>query len=261
MRHNNMPSFTIATLVTDAEEYANMQRSFKEGGFTEPACEFLTLDNTGTLQTSAYLGLNQMLDDAAGRYVLLCHQDVRLIEDGYDRLTHLLEELESHDPTWAVAGNAGGQGPGRIAIRISDPHGEGQHLGNLPAKVAALDENFMVVKREARIGFSRDLDGFHMYGADLCLVAHTLGYSTYVINFHLRHLSGGNISPDFLRSEAAFRKKWSRAFRPRWIQTTCTLIFVSGSRLSRWLPWLWTGGRKKFLLKISPPTDEFEGEA
>ena len=260
MRHNNMPKFSIATLVTDLAEYAKMQRSFREGGFTEPDCEFLTVDNTGTVQTSAYLGLNQMLEAAAGRYVLLCHQDVRLIEDGYDRLTCLLEELETHDPTWAVAGNAGGRGPGRIAICISDPHGESQHRGNLPAKVTALDENFMVVKREARVGFSRDLDGFHMYGADLCLVAQTLGYGSYVINFHLRHLSGGKISPEFLRSAAAFRKKWSRAFRPRWIQTTCTLIFVSGSRLSRWLPWLWNGSGKKFLLKFALPKDDFERE-
>jgi len=158
---------------------------------------------------------------------------VRLIGDGRQTLDALLADLERRDPSWALAGNAGGIGPGRLALRITDPHGLDRRVGELPARVVTLDENFIVVKRSARLGFSRDLAGYHLYGADLCLVADILGYTSYVIDFHLQHLSPGTKSTDFHAVEAAFRSKWSRAFRSRWLQTTCTLVPISGDRLDR----------------------------
>jgi len=164
---------------------------------------------------------------------VLCHQDLRLIEDGADRLEAVLSELEARDAGWAVAGNAGGTGLGRLAMRISDPHGENRRIGSLPERAMSLDENFLVLKRSARIGLSRDLTGFHFYGADLCLAADIMGHSAYVIDFHLRHLSDGRISPAFYQARAAFRAKWSRALRPRWMQTTCGVMRLSGSRLGQ----------------------------
>jgi hypothetical protein len=97
----------------------------------------------------------------------------------------------------------------------------------------SLDENFMVVKRSARLSFSRDLTGFHFYGADLCLVADMLGYSTYVIDFHLEHLSRGVKGASFTAMEQAFVAKWGRALRPRLLQTTCSLVSLTGDSLSR----------------------------
>lgn len=226
------PVYTIGTLVNDRAQYDAMRASFARGGFTEPDCEFLMIDNTGSEQTSAFAGLNRILDVARGTYVVLCHQDVRLIADGRAALDARLSELAEIDPHWAIAGNAGGVGPGRLALRISDPHGRDRRVGELPARVASIDENFIVVKRAARIGFSRDLDGFHFYGPDLCLAADVLGYRSYVIDFHLEHLSAGTRSKAFWDAERAFRAKWSRALRPRWVQTTCTLLRLSGSELA-----------------------------
>ena len=213
--------------------YEAMLASFRERGVDAPDCEFLHIDNTGTEQTEAYAGLNQLLNRSRGRYVILCHQDVRLIGDGREKLDVALTALEQRDPCWALAGNAGGEGPGRLALRITDPHGTDTRVGDLPVRVATLDENFIVVKRAARIGFSRDLAGFHFYGADICLVADILGYTSYVIDFHLQHLSPGNKSADFFVAQSAFRAKWSRALRSRWLQTTCALVPISGDRLGR----------------------------
>lgn len=225
--------YTIATLVNDCAQYRDMRRSFEAGGFTWPDCEYLQVDNTGAAQTCAYSGLNRMLDEARGEIVILCHQDVRLLADGRAQLDARLAELEAIDPAWALAGNAGGIAPGRLAIRITDPHGADRHVGDLPARVTSLDENFIVVKRAARVGFSRDLSGFHFYGADICLVASLLGYTAYVIDFHLRHLSPGNKGRDFRAAEALFRAKWSRALRPRWMQTTCSLLKLAGNPVQR----------------------------
>lgn len=225
-------AYSIGTLVTDAALYSRMKASFRSGGFVEADCEYLPVDNTGASQTSAYAGLNRVLTAARGRYVILCHQDVELLSDGRSALDSRLDELERLDPSWAVAANAGGVEPGRLALRISDPHGNDQRVGRFPQRVVSVDENFIIVKRAARIGFSNDLSGFHFYGADICMAAEVMGYSAYVIDFHLRHLSPGNSkTAEFAASLAAFERKWSRALRPRFVQTTCALAAVSGSRL------------------------------
>ncbi|MBU1213344.1 MAG: acyl esterase [Alphaproteobacteria bacterium] len=255
-------AYTIATLVTDPGQYEAMRASFAAGGFAPLDCEYLFVDNTGFEQTCAYTGLNQALRAARGRHVILCHQDIRLIPGGDSRreLDARLAELDGRDPDWAVAGNAGGLAPGRLSVRISDPHGRDQRVGDFPARVVSLDENFIVVRRSANLSFSRNLAGFHFYATDLCLVADMLGWNAYVIDFHIEHLSPGNArSRDFEARKEEFRAKWSKALRPRWIQTTCALLRLDGEplrqlvgqlleepvrKLSRRLPGAsgWTGG-------------------
>lgn len=227
------PRYSIGTLVTDLEHYAAMRATFAEHGFDGSICEFLYLDNRGSDQCGAYRGLNALMNAAHGQYIILCHQDVRLIDDGLNALDRCLTELDCRDPNWALAGNAGGLHPGELALRISDPHGTDRNSGQLPTRVMSLDENFIVVKRGARVGCSVNLEGFHFYGADLCLNADVAGYSAWVIDFHLQHLSGGTKSADFYAAETAFRAKWSHALRPRWMQTTCALIRLSGNGLGR----------------------------
>ena len=180
---------------------------FEAGGFTGDDCEYLVIDNTGAEQVSAYRGLNAILAAARGRYVILCHQDVRLLDDGRFDLESCLSQLTARDCEWALAGNAGAVRAGKLAVCITDPHGANQRAGTLPAKVETLDENFIVLRRAAHVGFSRDLTGFHFYGADICLGADLMGYAAYVIDFHLQHLSAGKKGASFADCEDAFRRK------------------------------------------------------
>jgi hypothetical protein len=219
------PAYSIATLVNDEAQYAAMRQSFEGGGFASGDTEYLAARGA----TSAYGALNALLDEARSDIVILCHQDVRLIAAGRGELDQRIGELSVRAPDWALAGNAGGVYPGRLAMRISDPHGSDRTIGELPARVQSLDENFIVLRRKSGVRFSNDLSGFHLYGADICLVADVLGWSAYVIDFHLQHLSPGRKDASFQAAERAFRAKWSRALRPRWVQTTCTLIKLSGS--------------------------------
>lgn len=221
--------YSIATLVNDLVQYGEMLASFRARGFDGPDCEFLCIDNSERNAATAYDGLNRLLAEARGTYVVLCHQDVRLIGHGRTDLDCCLAELDRLDPAWALAGNAGGVAPGRLALRITDGHGRNQHVGRLPELVSSLDENFIVVRASARLSLSANLAGFHFYGADLCLVADVLGHRAYVIDFHLHHLSPGAAGAAFHACQDAFRAKWARALRPRWIQTTCALVFVAGT--------------------------------
>lgn len=223
------PRYTIGTLVSNSALYDKMRRSFTVGGFSDDDVEYIYVDNTGTTQTDAYRGLNAILNAARAPIVILCHQDVSLLDDDRHALDARLTELDARDPAWAVAGNAGGVAPGQLALCITDPHGANQRVGELPERVASLDENFLIVRRDSRIGFSHDLEGFHFYGADLCLHADVMGRTCYVIDFHLHHASAGKKDTTFAAAEIDFRIKWSKALSPRWLQTTCALVHLAGS--------------------------------
>lgn len=221
--------YSICTIVTKPAEYAEMIDSFERAGFREPECEYLYLDNTQGNVFDAYSGNNLFLNIARGQFVILCHQDIQLMEDGRTVLDAALANLSQLDPNWMVCGNAGGEHLGRLAIRITDRHGADQRVGVLPARVRTLDENFIVVRRSANLSLSHDLEGFHLYGTDICLIADVLGGNCYVIDFHLRHTGAGVMDESFFKIRQRLIRKYRRALRSRWITTTCTNLFVSGT--------------------------------
>ncbi|WP_338502936.1 hypothetical protein V6R86_06215 [Sphingomonas kaistensis] len=223
--------FSVCTLVTRPDEYAEMVATFERGGFGADDCEYLFLDNTGANGADAYDGYNHFLTEAAGRYIILCHQDVLLLTDDRAVLEARLAELDAISPDWALCGNAGGAGRGRRFARISDPHGDDQRRGPFPSQVSSLDENFILVRRDANLALSHDIGGFHLYGPDLCILADILGRSAWVIDFHLRHKSGGTVGPDFNACRSVLVAKYRRALRTRWITTSCTQLLLSGTSL------------------------------
>jgi hypothetical protein len=220
--------FSICTLVTRPEQYRKMIGTFEARGFAENDCEYLFLDNSSSNAFDAYEGLNLFLNNARGEYIIVCHQDVELLSDGRDRLDAVIAELEAQDPLWAVIGNSGGVSPGRLAIRITDPHGADQKTDLLPVRVRSLDENFLVVRRRANLALSHDLGGFHLYGTDICIIADILGWRSYVVDFHLHHLSPGYREQSLSQSRVAMIRKYARALRARWVMSPCELLFLSG---------------------------------
>lgn len=217
-----------------------MRESFRAAGFSADTSEFLFIDNSRSNQCDAFHAVNRFLLEATGEFVILCHQDIRLHDDGIEKLDDVITDVTTADSHWAVLGNAGGVAPGKLAIRITDPKGENTRSGPFPAKVDAIDENFMIVRRSANLAVSGDLDGFHFYGTDLCIIADILGYSSYVIDFHLHHIGGESTKKgksknpfhaSYPKLRAALLAKYRRAFRSRWIQNTGTIVYLTGSRL------------------------------
>lgn len=219
--------YTIGTLVTDWSEYNLMQQSFRLKGFKEDDCEFLTVDNTNGNTMDAFSGNNWILNNAKGEYVILCHQDIRIKFDTRTTLDNRLRKLTEIDPNWALAGNAGGTSPGHRALRTTDPFGYNQNIGGpFPVKAQALDGSFIIVKKDSRLGFSRDLEGFHFYDADICLHADLMGYSVYVIDFHLEHLGQGLLDTVFQKNKETFQRRWQSKLQGRPLQLTTVLIKV-----------------------------------
>ena len=163
-------------------------------------------------------------------------------------LDRLLAELDKTDPDWGLCGKCGCKClRGSKRSGISDPYQDDTTRGGpFPAAVMSLDENFIVARRDANLALSHDLHGFHWYGSDICIVADVLGYKSYVIDFHLRHESKGNLDRSFREGHVAIAAKYQRAFRPRRhfvVLLTSFEIVPAGPTIRAWVKQRWAEER------------------
>lgn len=226
-------NFSICCMVTDLDLFMKLSDTLDRNGFGEECQRFL-VDNTQQNRMDAFQAVNFFLDAAETEYIIICHDDVYLLDDGRNRLEACIRELTAKDPHWAIAGNAGAT-IDAVYQRISMPHIQDdgrQHT--YPIKVDTVDENFMVVRNDANLAVSRDLEGFHLWAADLCLHARLLGWSSWVINFHLWHgvaerqkVTGigtrkkGKNYPSLEEQAEKFCNKYAWMSTPRHWNTTC----------------------------------------
>jgi hypothetical protein len=241
-RAGNSPvRYSICTVVTKPAEYGRMVAGFRDGGFAAADCEMLYVDNSNGNRLDAFAAYNLFLSRARGAYLVLCHQDVELLEQGRECLDAVITELDRLDPFWGLFGNAGGTRFGKLAIRISGPKFDNvSQNGPFPVRCHSLDENFIVVRRDANLALPRDRSGFHFYGTELCLFAEMLGWNAYVVDFHLYHHGIGHLDAVFHRQLNLVLEKYRSVLRPRWISTPCTDLFLSPSWLLNTL-----GNRKR----------------
>ncbi|UCS91822.1 hypothetical protein KZP23_13880 [Echinicola marina] len=222
--------YSICTLVTNHTEYYEMKASCLKAGFGEDDCEYLIIDNTTGNSIDAYKGLNLFLQKAQGKYIIICHQDIIMHDDKRAILEERIKEIDAKDPMWGVLGNAGRVNMKYFARNLKQGT-EGIDFAekDAPIRVMSIDENFMLVKNEANLTLSADIKGFHMYGADLCLIAQILGYHTYVINFNLLHKSDGNLNNTFIEAKNDFIAKYSKALRPRFMASTAARFYLGSN--------------------------------
>ncbi|MCG2617958.1 glycosyltransferase family 2 protein [Terrimonas sp. NA20] len=217
--------FSVCSIVTNTQEFEEMKISFEQCGF-EKGCEYIIADNTKGNQFDAYTAINRFIREAKGEYIIIVHQDVRCI-DRADSLSQILNDLSAKDPKWAVCGNAGAAGYHRD-VRYIVNAGKTITHENLPMRVFSLDENLLIIRRSANIVVSSNLSGFHMYAADLCLLADHLGYNCYVIPFMAEHLSLGNLK-DLALHKKNFLDQYGYKMRSRFIQTPSTKFVLCKS--------------------------------
>ena len=230
--HNYGYQYSICTLVTDETQYREMMQSFIEAGFDTTLCEFLIVDNTQENEFEAYRAVNRFLQEAQGRYIIFCHQDILINYDQEHVLKKRIAQLDALDPRWGIAGNAGAMDLYQIVTVITQ-NKKLIRKGKFPAKVISLDENFLLIKSEANLAVSADLSGFHLYGTDLCLIADCMGWNSYVIDFNITHKSSGKMDPSFYKISEQLQKKYQRFFRGRYIKTTITRFYLG----SKWISW------------------------
>ncbi|HEX8545752.1 MAG TPA: hypothetical protein VF691_02260 [Cytophagaceae bacterium] len=227
--------FSVCTLVSNKAEYLEMVDSFFKAGFSKNETEFIYIDNTVRNKYDAFRGVNRFLNEALGKYIIICHQDILLSFDDIKVLEERISEIDQLDPSWAVLSNAGGIEYNHVGMKITHTDGITHCSKQFPVKAITVDENLIIVKRSANLAVSLDLKGFHLYGTDLCLIASILGYSIYIIEFNILHKSHGNINKDFYLIREELKNKYSNAFRSKYIQTTCTNFYITSSNFQNFV--------------------------
>jgi hypothetical protein len=232
-----MKTFHICTISNDLNQYEEMKSSFIEAGFTLEICQYSLFDNSRENQFDPYETFNKIKAITTEPYIIFCHQDVRMDRgNGIDHLLKLIKELDDCDNNWAIAGNAGINNEYQPIVKITDLLNTPNWFGAFPQQVHSLDENFLLIKSTADISSSRELSGFHFYATDLCLNAIINKYTCYVIDFHLSHLSRGNIGEAFWQAQSKFHDRWCNEFVFCYVQTiTCVTMCVSKYKILRFI--------------------------
>jgi Glycosyltransferase like family len=193
---------------------------------------------------SAADGLNLGVARAAGEWVVGVHQDVFLPE-GWDR--RLAIQLRQAERRLGPVGVLGVYGVGHcldFGFPILDFGLDGCSLGaqrigwvvdrgrvlrdgpELPAKVAALDELLLVVRRDTPLRFDPALE-FHLYGADICLQAAERGLAVVAIGALCEHNSRSvGLPAAFYKSAQVFARKWAHRLP---VATPCVIIDRTGA--------------------------------
>jgi hypothetical protein len=222
-------TYSICTFVTRLTEYEGMKLSFLKNGYFENDLEFLYFDNTDkNKNTDAFEGINFFLNQAKGKYIIICHQDIEIIDDQKKLLAHI-NEIEDLDVNWSLLSNAGGYGPNKICYYVTYPNTGLERQGEFPMKISTADENFLLLKNRANLSISKNLRGFHFYGSDLCMISNLLGYSCWAISYNLLHKSRGTKDSSFWNCKREFKIKYSTFFKSRWLQTTSSPLYISGN--------------------------------
>jgi len=226
--------FSICTMVNDWVEYEAHQQSWLKMGFGGKDCEFLVSDNSASNKLDGFQSSRLFLNEARGQYIIMAHSDSN---PGVtkDKMLKLLRNLEACDPKWAIVGNAGMDqfGQAILAHAFRMPRVLEKNGAKRCQLVHTLDENLLIVKAEARLSLSYDLEGFHLYGLDLCDVARRLGRTCYVAPMRWYHGSHGILNTVFYQKVSEFEAKMRNYRKPKIWGTTCTYLTVSQSPLLR----------------------------
>ena len=219
------PRFHFFTLLTKDDQYAEMRASLATAGFDDSNAIFTVLDNRQTNAHEPYSAITEAVRTARAPYIVFCHQDL-VFYQGPDALLGAIAEVQARDPDWAVLGNAGFT-PGLDASVFLDDHAGAHRVGVVPARVLSLDENFLLIRRDASVGCSPELSGFHLYGTDLCLNAYALGFSAWTLDYSLMHKGSSLDGTALHRLAPAFRRAWRGRLRGGVVVTPCVVMIFS----------------------------------
>lgn len=184
-QHPDKPRISVVTCFNDRKVLeANLLSSLR---YQHNSVDFIAVDNTNKQYTSVPSALNYGGKKARGDYIMFVHQDVYLCDNFWlDKALIFLEKL----PKLGVAGVTGVDGNGKNIGFILD---RGRFWGSPlsePSVVQTLDEQLIIIPKNVfkNLKFDENFN-FHLYGADYCLSAQSLGLKIYVLPLMVEHNS------------------------------------------------------------------------
>jgi hypothetical protein len=218
-------TYSICTIVNSFSKYNQMLDSFLNSGFNIKNTEFIYVDNDKVNKYDAYTAIRRFLKRACGKYIIICHQDVVLVDDEHV-LSARLRELDDADSRWAMATNAGVDDKGRQFFRYVHPSGLEIRRGDFPHRIAAADEHFLLLKASSGISPSPGLSGFHLYGTDIAVQAGLTGQTAYAIDFDLVHFGLGTVDDRYFDELRQFQASHLRDPKPAFFKNTVAPVYI-----------------------------------
>jgi hypothetical protein len=185
--------------------------------------------------SSAANAYNSGIAATMGEVMIFVHQDMFLPSGWLPKLRAAIDFLDQTDPSWGVLGMFGitddGTGHGFVYST-----GLGRFLGKEfegAREVNTLDEIILIIQRSSGLRFDEQLPGFHLYAADICSTAKSLGRRSYAFATPAIHNSNGmRLYPmAFWRSYFYLRRKWWHTLPMR---TPCISITHRGTPALRY---------------------------
>jgi len=206
---------SFVSCVKDMDHYIRCIGSLLKNK-TNRRYEIIPIINFGN-KYSAAQALNIGINKSKGNIIVLCHDDVIFYEGWVDLLYKRIAEIEKQNQSWGVLGTAG--------VCVGKTKGVPWSVYGIKDKciifdaqdtvsiAQTVDEHCMIIRKSSGLMFDEKIcDGFHFYGADLCLSAIDKGLNNYGIVCPLIH-NGTSRSiqcgrNEFDRQLAKFLSKW-----------------------------------------------------
>ena len=186
--------------------------------------DLLPVYNSNNVYTAAIAG-NLGLDITKNRYIMYIHQDIQFLPGSGKQIADLINSM---DETRIITGAVG------MSIRHGDEDidewgfcAENNKVGVVLNEhdevvwdgveeisvVHSLDEICIIVDKFSGIRFDNSINGFHLYGLDICLQARAAGYEIAAGAINMRHYGKYSSSiyrdHNFIKKLVQLHKKWS----------------------------------------------------
>lgn len=220
--------FSIITIVNKENVYQGFKESLeKQDGVNY---ELIKVNNDHNQFTSARAAYNSAMKKAHGDYFVFTHPDMRFLDD------HSLRDALDQITKLQGLGVAGVSGcPSDVhhhrstlvtsIVHDNPPHRFGTLIDKV-TEVQTVDECFFVMKRSFCEAHSfSDIDGWHMYAVEQCLVALLNGKKNYVVPARMWHYSTGSSENwQYVQTGREIAKRYGKYFPT--ISTTITTWFT-----------------------------------
>ncbi len=216
----------------------NLVEEMKNSALTQKNVEidFVLIDNSNKQFSSASKALNYGADKAEGNVLVFLHQDIEFLSD--EALEYVYDfAVQNPDAVFGVAGVPMRQSSEKMMFAnfYAGPDKSKYETITTPEKAFTLDECLIACHKNCfkKLRFDeKNCDGWHLYGADLCLQAQAFkNLPVYAIPLNVWHKSNGNADKSYYDCQNRLGKKYRKHFK---------LINTTNG-------WVYTGAFKRFL--------------
>jgi hypothetical protein len=211
------PDLCITSCINNTAQYASHVLGSLLNNYTSKELQLVPIMNPTNAYTASS-ALNTGIRRSHAKLVVLCHQDVIFYKSWVDILFVRVAELGA--TPWALLGTAGIRADGVTSgvVQRLDGSFDWNTRYKMPLfEVQTLDEHCMVYNKDSQVFFDeKSFNGFHFYGPDICLQAHSQGlkvlgmYNPLVHNGAGGSLASGKKEYDRLLDNLTV--KWGRKF-------------------------------------------------